>query len=171
MNDDDAIRRFAHDARGSLGTIRLSIGAVLDDAAGQDEFIREMLTTADVEARRLAACLAALPVLVGLAEAGADRTVDAAALLRTAAARARAAGGAFTLDVPEALPLHTTLDDDRLEAALSALLVLIGAVDAATVSVTSTAEALQITGGERWPAAEHFLDQISSVVGLRVEWR
>lgn len=84
MTTDTLFAQIAHDIRGSVGSLRLVLGAVIDE---DDPTSRAALIhAADDEARRLAAGLAALPALeTALTDRTEPVALDLGDALRTAA--------------------------------------------------------------------------------------
>lgn len=165
---DDLARRLVHDARGSLNTMRLSLGAVIDD--GEDAaFRREMLTAADAEARRLLACLTALPIILK-SPAGPTRTLDAAVVLPMGVAEARSQGFPVDIDVPDRMPLECRFDEAALASAMATLFMLLaGAADATSVEIVEgSPPTLVVTGGQQWAMAARLIAAVSELLGLRV---
>lgn len=145
------MRDVLHDLRGSVGSIRLAITGVLDD--GDDASFREvMLSSADEEARRLAAALGAVPAL--MTSAGELGSSELASLIAEAADRARAEG----VDVE----VHGDVSTDRVLASsgggltLGRILVLLaGATSRVRVDVASEggSTSVRLCGDELRPMA------------------
>jgi hypothetical protein len=124
----NAMADVAHDARGAVGTIRLAVTALLD--IGDDAAVRdELLGSVAEEASRLALELAALAPLVGaLTDRAKPAPVDIVEVLRRAGA-----------DVAGEPVLLVLARPTSLDAALAALLALVGATTAEIDDVTAPA--------------------------------
>lgn len=103
-----AMTEVTHDARGALGTIRLALTALLDDDLRNDAVAPELLRSADTEAARLVADLAAMPVLVDAYSAVGRRRVDLGEELEAATNRLRAQGVDLQITVELGLIVETT---------------------------------------------------------------
>lgn len=161
---DESLREFVHDARGSLGSIRLSIDSLLEDD-GDLDFRRLMLRAVDTETRRLAACLDALPATL-IEPSAVPEEIDLVVASSHAARRASETGLSVRLSAPANFVVSTPLEPaDVGEGLLATLRLAAGAKAALDVEVGRDGNEVVISGGERWPMAAHLLHRLSTALG------
>jgi hypothetical protein len=163
--DEDALGRFGHDLRGSLGSIRMNVGAALDDLH-DTAFVSSVLLLADEELRRLSACVPALEAL-GATGAPPPSTAQLHDLLRLVGAELAGHGvRAHLVGDPIHRPVTLPKGTDRAVRNLTAMLA-IAAQSRESIDVAVEGGTTLVAGRHgAWPMAERLLHALGDHAGL-----
>ena len=159
-----ALRRAAHDLRGSLGSIRFAVGAVIDNEPVDAEFTRSMLAGVDAEISRMVATVTALPELVS------DGSPAAPVVLGDvlSAAAARVAHDGLVVEVDAAAAVTVPVPGDPVAAVAAVLAIAAGDASAVRATVDLARAAIRLEAGARSPAADALLERLAEAMGAQV---
>jgi N-acyl-D-aspartate/D-glutamate deacylase len=156
---DGAIARFAHDLRGSLGSISMNVDAALGDLR-DPAFLSSVLLRADQEVRRLAACVPSIELLA-LASSTSDGATSLPAVVIDASIRIAERG----------VQVRVVSSDDSVAAfgcsredavrSIVALLALAAGPDG-TTEVTVKDGSCRVVRRDAWPMADHLVEVIAT---------
>ena len=162
MSLEDALAEFGHDARGSLGALRLAVTSLgRSDDDGGDE---SLLAAAEQEISRMAAALVALPTLALLNHRQPPATVGLGSTLRAVVEAARR----YEIEVSVVTGIDRAVRTTAaIERVLLAVVVLAAGADETTqvTVIDDDGSVLVASSGARpWPQARRLVAHLVSIV-------
>ncbi|HUQ83175.1 MAG TPA: hypothetical protein VM076_18630 [Gemmatimonadaceae bacterium] len=166
MSDPEAFEEFAHDLRGTMGSLRLVMSSLIDEEDAEQR--GAFLALAEEEVQRVAVCAGALPALAAV-DRSASAEIDLGPALADAALAALRYGVRAT--VAPAASARVLSQPVALASVLPALFQLAaGTTGATTVSCEPSPGGVRIecTTATMWPQARHLVARLVAVAGGRL---